>query len=235
MTDWQAFFEIHEGLDRQGPGLPEDVAWAIARANVPAGAHILDAGCGAGADIPALLSHGDARVTAVDTHVPFIDIVRRRFPDRVVAEAQSMADPEGPFDFIWCAGALYFLGITEGLDVFRPKLAPGAAVAFSEPVWTKDNPPEPVRAYWEEYPNLTDMTGLEARVTAAKYRIEGVRLLSPEAWDAYYTPMAERVSALRPGARPALAQQLDVAEHEHRIWRAHSDMFSYALLVVRPE
>lgn len=234
MTDWDAFFEIHDGLDRQGPGLPEDVAWALECAGVREGARIFDAGCGAGADIPALLAHSGARVTAVDTHPTFIDIVRNRFPDRVEARVQSMAEPDGPFDFIWCAGALYFLGITEGLKVFRSKLAPGAAVAFSEPVWLVEDPPAPVQAYWEEYPGLTDMAGLEARVAAADYRIEGTRLLSREAWTAYYDPMSERVAELRAGARPALAQQLDVAEAETRVWRDFGDTYTYALLVVRP-
>jgi hypothetical protein len=30
--DWVAFLKVHEGLDREGPGLPEDVHWAQSRA-----------------------------------------------------------------------------------------------------------------------------------------------------------------------------------------------------------
>ena len=30
-----AFFTLHDGLDREGPGLAEDVAWAVALAGVP--------------------------------------------------------------------------------------------------------------------------------------------------------------------------------------------------------
>ncbi len=233
MTDWDAFFRLHEGLDRQGPGTPADVAWALATARTPDGARILDAGCGAGADLPALLAYPGATVTAVDTHAPFIDTVRRRFP-QVTAFTGSMADSHGPFDLIWCAGALYFLGITEGLRAFAPKLASGGAVAFSEPVWTVDTPPDGAYAHWAEYPAISHLDGLEARVAAADFVIEGTRLLLPEAWAAYYDPMVARIAELRPDADPTLSAALDASEAEIAGWRAHGDSFTYALLVVRP-
>ena len=233
MTERSAFFELHEGLDRQGPGLPEDVAWALDVAKVPDGARILDAGCGAGADLPALLAHPGARVTAVDTHRPFIETVRERFPG-IDARAESMAAPQGPFDFIWCAGALYFLGITEGLRVFAPKLAHRGAVAFSEPVWLTDTPSETAGAHWSEYPAMTDMPGLEARVASAGFTTVAKRLLCPAAWAAYYEPMEARVAQLRPAAGAALSAVLDAADAEIAGWRAHGDSFTYALLVVRP-
>ena len=53
-----------------------------------------------------------------------------------------MPDPAdlGPFDLIWCAGAVYFEGITECLQAWAPALKPGGAVAFSEVCWFTDTP-----------------------------------------------------------------------------------------------
>ena len=68
------------------------------------------------------------QITAVDSHPPFIEAIRARYP-QVTAFAGDMATAEGPFDFIWCAGALYFLGLSSGLAAFRPRLAETGAIA----------------------------------------------------------------------------------------------------------
>ena len=44
--DWEAFFTVHRGLPREGPGTAEDVAWACGLAGLPEGAVICDAVCG---------------------------------------------------------------------------------------------------------------------------------------------------------------------------------------------
>ncbi len=59
----------------------------------------------------------------------------------------------GPFDLIWSAGALYFLGVTDGLTGWRAALAPGGAVAFSEPCFFTDTPSDAARAFWDGYPD----------------------------------------------------------------------------------
>lgn len=239
MTDWAAFFRLHEGLDRQGPGLPDDVRWAVDQADAHDAARVFDAGCGAGADIPALLEAcPDATILAVDTHGAFVRRVADRFAEtgRVDAQESRMETVDGPFDFVWCAGAIYFLGVTEGLRAFAPKLGKGAAVAFSEPVWTVDDPPEGARENWADYPSMTDLPGLEARVAKAGFEVVASRLLSHEAWAAYYDPMAVRVDEMRrtPQLDPGMEAVLAEAQREIAAWRDHGDAFTYALLVARP-
>ena len=234
-ADWAEFFQLHDGLDRQGPGTPEDVAWALTEARPAEGAHILDAGCGAGADFPALLQHPGARITAVDTHPAFIETVRRRFRGQpVTAETVSMADAKGPFDFIWCQGALYFLGITEGLQTLAPKLGPGGTIAFSEPVWLTDAPSDAAQEFWQDYPAITNLQGLDDRISAAGLTLHARRLLAPNAWEAYYGPMEARIAELRPTADPALIRALDAGAREAANWRAGQGDFTYALSIVAP-
>lgn len=236
--DWQAFFTVHQGLDREGPGEAADVAWAGALAQVPPGAAICDAGCGPGDDIAALLDLAPgATVAACDTHAPFAEQARARFAGdaRVSVQTASMADLTGPYDLIWCAGALYFLGVTEGLAAWRRALAPGGAVAFSEPCWFTDAPSAAARAHWsEEYPPMTDAAGITAWVQAAGYRVLGTRRLSDAAWEAYYTPLAARIAALRPGAGPELAAMLDQVQAEIDGWRATRAEAGYLLCVAAP-
>jgi hypothetical protein len=176
-------------------------------------------------------------VTAVDSHKPFIDelMLRVGLDRRVTAYAGNMAKLKGPFDLIWSAGALYFLGITKGLKAWRPALAKGGAVAFSEPCWFSDAPSDGARAFWMgEYPTITDADGVDARVRAADFETVAVRRLSDAAWQAYYTPLQARIDALRPGADDALSAVLDAAQTEIDLWpRAKADS-GYLLCVVRP-
>lgn len=236
MTD--AFFTLYRGLDREGPGEPADVAWVAEVVGLKPDARICDAGCGSGADVPALLAAApQGRVVAVDSHKPFIDELWVRVgPDpRVTAYKGNMAKLKGPFDLIWSAGALYFLGVTEGLRHWRPALAKGGHVAFSEPCWFSAAPSDAARAFWEtEYPAITDAEGIDARVQAAGFETVAVRRVSDAAWEAYYRPLQARIDVLRPDADEALAAALDASQAEVDLWPKAKADSGYLLSVVRP-
>jgi trans-aconitate methyltransferase len=227
-----AFYHLYSGLPRVGPGEPADVGWALDVAGTPQGARILDAGCGPGGDTGTLLEHPGAMVTAVDAHAPFVEELRARHP-AVTAFAGDMATAEGPFDLIWCAGALYFLGITSGLAAFRPRLAEGGAIAFSEPCHFTDTPSGEAIVFWEGYPARTEAK-LRDEVEVAGYRILATRRLSDAAWDAYYAPLTARAAALKPGAAPDLLEVIGAAEAEAALWNRVKGETGYLLVVARP-
>jgi trans-aconitate methyltransferase len=229
----EGFFRLHSDLPREGPGEPADVRWALQVAGVDPGACILDAGCGPGGDVATLLELPGARITAVDAHLPFVEAVRRRFPE-VTASAGDMTATEGPFDFIWCAGALYFLGVSAGLAAFRGRLADGGAIAFSEPCLFSDDASDEARAFWEGYP-ARPLASLLHEVEAAGYSVLGTRRLSDAAWAAYYDPLLARAAALRPHADPDLARAIVMAEAEAALWDRVKDETGYLLVVARPE
>jgi SAM-dependent methyltransferase len=229
----EAFFHLYAEVPRAGPGEPDDVRWALGLAGTPQGALILDAGCGPGGDIATLLEHPGARVTAVDSHPGFIETIRARFP-QVTAFAGDMATAEGPFDFIWCAGALYFLGLSSGLAAFRPRLADTGAIAFSEPCHFADAPSPEAVAFWEGYPARSEAR-LRADVEGAGYRILATRRLSDAAWEAYYGPLTARADALRPGASPELLGVLAAAAAAPALWERVKAETGYLLIVAVPE
>ncbi|MFW2542632.1 class I SAM-dependent methyltransferase [Primorskyibacter sp. 2E107] len=236
--DVSAFFELHKDLPREGPGRPEDVAWALGVAGVKPGARVLDAGCGPGADIAPLLlaTAPGGHVTAIETHAPFVERAARRWgrDSRVTLIQDDMAAAEGPFDVIWCAGALYFLGLRAGLEIMRGKLAPGGLLCFSELVFRVPQPPAPVREALEaEYPAIGTVGRLNGIIEAEGFEIAAQKMLPRASWEAYYGPLEQHIATLRAGADPALCAVLDAAEAEAALWRANNDTFGYALSVLR--
>ncbi len=234
----EAFFKLHRDLRREGPGEPADVAWAAAVAGVKQTANIADVACGPGADISALRQVApQGHVTGLDKTAHFVDQARVQFqhdPDVTLLRA-DMASIANTYDFIWCAGAVYFLGVTEALTRWRKSLNPHGAIAFSEVCWFGDARPARAQTLWQaEYPQMTDAAGIAAQVAAAGYETLGTRQLSATAWEAYFAPIDARIAALRPGADAALTEVLDEAAEEAACWRAHGDAYGYLLSVVRP-
>lgn len=232
-----AFFTLHSDLPREGPGVPEDVAWAAQVINLPCDAEIADAACGPGGDIAALLEAAPrGHVTALDLHEGFVAQARARwaYDPRVTTLRADMTRIKNRHDLIWCAGAVYFIGIETALRGWRDALKSGGAVAFSEVCWFTDTPSRRSLELWQDHAKMTDRAGIAGQVKAAGYEITGQRYLPDAAWEAYFAPLDARIAALRPGADPALTAVLDAAEEEAACWRAHRNEWGYLLSVVRP-
>ncbi|WP_284266837.1 class I SAM-dependent methyltransferase [Roseicyclus amphidinii] len=239
MSGWdpEAFFTVHADLPREGPGETADVAWAAEVAGLTSRVRILDAACGPGGDLGALLRvAARGHVTAIDTHAPFIEAARVRWGKdaRVTLLTGDYLTPEGPFDFIWSAGAVYFVGIETALTAWRGALAEGGAIAFSEPCLFTDAPSEGAIAFWEGYARLTDAQGIAAQVTAAGFETVATRVISDIAWESYFRPMQDRLRKLRRGADARLLEVIAAHEAEIAGWRAHKAETGYLLSVVRP-
>ena len=231
-----AFLTLHREMNRQGPGTPEDVRWALSQLALPEHPRVVDAACGPGADLVTLaeaLPH--ARIEGVEQLPHLAEEARARVAHftNVTVETGDMAELRGPYDLIWCAGALYFLGVTEGLERWRGALAPGGAVAFSEPMLAP-GAPQAARDFWEEYPQVTDLEGIVARIEAAGYEVLGHRPVVGAGWAGYYAQLSGRIATLRGQADAALGAVLDAAEREISLWRAAPGDVAYALMLVRP-
>ena len=237
--DPDAFFTLHQDLPREGPGEAADVAWATELAGIGPKAVLADIACGPGADIGALLTAApQGQVTALDKTAQFVEQARSAWKDdeRVTILKADMARVHNNYDMIWCAGAVYFLGVTEALLAWRRSLRPGGVVAFTDVCWFTDAPSEHPRNFWEkQYPAMSDEAGIRARVEAAGYEVLGTRRVSDQAWENYFAPIDARIADLRPKADATLCAVLDEAEEEAACWRAHRDEFGYLLSVVRPK
>lgn len=236
---WDAFLHVHHGLPRQGPGGADDVHWAIETLGLSGPVDVFEGGCGPGDDLVALAEAlPQARITGVEQVADFVTQAAARtapFGPRVTARIGDMASPEGRYDLIWCTGALYFLGVTPGLTGWRGALKPGGRVVFSEPVLLETPASNAVSAFWEDYPQITDLDGIEAQVTAAGYNTLAHRMIVGAPWAAYYDPMQARIDRLRLSTSDAvITAALDEAQTEIDRWRAAPAQIAYALLVVAP-
>ena len=89
--------------------------------------------------------------------------------------------------------------------------------------------------FWEEYPQVTDLQGIEDQVTAAGYNVLAHRMIIGAPWQAYYDPMQARIDALRKqDTTPAVQAAMDECQTEIDRWRAASDEVAYALMIVAP-
>ncbi|WP_066173747.1 class I SAM-dependent methyltransferase [Bacillus marinisedimentorum] len=240
------FFEIHQGLPREGPGDNESTAFALRMLrNLPSEVRILDVGCGPGMQTIALARQIDGKITALDTHQPFLDVLAAN------AEQAGMADkiepingsmfeldfPKESFDAIWSEGAIYILGFERGLQEWREFLKPGGYVAVTELSWLrKDVPEEPRRVWAEDYPGMKGIADNIKIIEESGYVPVGHFVL-PESswWENYYLPLLQRIGYLREKAAgdPGALARLDESEKEIDLYRNYSDYYGYVFYMMR--
>jgi SAM-dependent methyltransferase len=245
----EIFFELYEGLPRQGPGNRACAARALGLCrDVPRSPAVLDLGCGVGGQTLHLVELlPGAVVTAVDSHAPSIarlraTVAERGLGERVRAMVGDMAAPGLPpdsIDLVWSEGALYNLGIENALRVCHGLLRPGGYLAFTDAVWRKEHPPPEVKAAFDlDYPTMGRVPDVLAAIGRTGFSLVGHFTLPDEAWwDDFYTPMERRIDELRvtyAGDAEALGVLNELAQEPamHRRW---SDCYAYAFFVARRE
>jgi SAM-dependent methyltransferase len=244
MTEW--FFEIFDRLPRQGVGNPESTlkALALVRPLVSA-SHVLDLGCGTGAQTRVLAQHSPARIVAIDNHPPFVVEANEQaallgLSDRVdarVGDLRQLEFPARSFDLIWCEGAIYVIGFAEGLLAWRPLLVPGGHLAISEVCWSKPDPPAECAAFWAaEYPAIRDPETLLSIIDQCGYdTVDHFALPDAAWWDEYYAPLERSVISFRERhvSEPDAQTLADSVQREIDMWRTYRAFYHYRFFVMR--
>ncbi|PWJ20466.1 class I SAM-dependent methyltransferase [Jannaschia seohaensis] len=236
-----AFMQVYGPIPRQGPGTPEDVAWACARTELEPDARICDVGCGSGADFAALRAAApEAEIVGLDPDLGLVVAAQTRLDDPSIRALRGVGiageggrDPvtEGPFDLIWSAGAIYFDGVGPSLRHWRDALSFGGAVAFSAPVSAEDD--AEAAAFWGGDAADTEAT-LDIAIAAAGYGIVARGRVPDAGWEAYYAGVLARCDALERVQDAELAVVIAGARQEAADWSRLRDRVGYALRVVRP-
>ena len=246
---WELFFELYEGLPRQGPGNRACAEKALGLClDLPHRPSVLDLGCGVGGQTLHLaeLLPG-AVICAIDSHTPSIERLRAAVAARGLAErirplVGDMARPGSPpqsLDLIWSEGALYNLGLELALRICRGLLRPGGYLAFTDAVWRKENPPPEVKASFDlDYPTMGQIPDVLAAIRRTGLSLVGHFTLPDNAWwDDFYTPMERRIEELR-GRYAGDAEALGVLNqlaYEPVMHRRHAQFYAYEFFVVRRE
>ncbi|HMO07770.1 MAG TPA: class I SAM-dependent methyltransferase [Paracoccaceae bacterium] len=223
---------LFDGLDRCAPG--DAVSVARASAGVAEDAAVLDAGCGRGADLPALMAVAPrGRIVAVDVAAPFVAHVQAAFPGVRAVCGDMASPPGGPFDLIWSGGAIYALGVTAALRAWTGHLCPGGRVAFSDLVLRGDAPAPDVAAFFAaEGVALRGEAALRAEVAAAGFRVIDAFWMPGAAWEAYYRPLETRLTAAAAASDAADTRTLvEGFRQEIDLWRRHGGDYGYLVVV----
>ncbi len=238
-------FALHAGLPRQGPGSDASTLEAIRRLPpLPPSPRVLDLGCGPGRQTLVLARALRAPIVAIDVQQPFLDQLTEAaagagLADSVETRRISMDAPDypgGSIDLIWCGGAVYILGVSNALRLWRPLLRTGGVLAFAELTWWSDHPPAEALAFWKEaYPGMSTLAGNLSRAEAEGYRaIHTFTLPADDWWVEYYTPLQERIEALRRDCAdwPDLAEVVTAAEREIDLFARFGGSYGYAFYVL---
>ncbi|MEJ8638660.1 bifunctional class I SAM-dependent methyltransferase/N-acetyltransferase [Streptomyces sp. MS2.AVA.5] len=239
-----AFFALHHGLPRQGPGSDDTTRRLLALASLagplPAAPRVLDLGCGPGRAALLLAAEAGATVTAVDLHQPFLDELRQSAEARglggairtVAADMADLPFPDGSFDLVWAESSAYSIGFDTALRRWRRLLAPGGALVVTECEWTTGTPSADARAFWDQhYPLRTSGENIAAAVEAG-YHVLGVHRQPESDWEEYYGPLGARADAADPSA-PGMAEALAATREEIAVRRDLGTEYGYTGYALR--
>ena len=234
-------------LPRLGPG--DDGSTGRALEMIPgeirqSDRHVLDLGCGNGAQTLCLARLLEGRITAVDTHRPFIETLGARAraagcADRIrplCADMAAITPEQGPFDLIWCEGAIYNMGFENGLRHCRRLLTKGY-LTLSDLGWLGEERPQAcLDLFASAGASVLGIGDYQALIREAGFELLWHFVL-PESswWTNFYIPLARHLGELRatfPGDLP-LQEMIGLVENEIEVFRRYSQAYGYVFYVMQ--
>lgn len=231
--EFDAFMELYSDLPREGPGNMDSLLNVLDIADTPVMGRIFDAACGSGAD-SAIIERAlpGAKIIGVDKQPQFIKAAKARglHAEFLVGD---MLQPDGIFDLIWCAGAVYFFGIEAALDAWKQHLSLEGKIAFSELVWLKE-PSAPAKTFWDDaFPAMTTQNGLIQRIETSGFKVLSATPLGRSGWDPYLDALRERINLLQ-SRGPAMDSVLAETSTEIALYDSHFGEYDYVVFLIEP-
>lgn len=206
---------------------------------------ILDIGCGPGAATIPLAELSGGNIFGLDNHQPFLEELEQRAKAAGVKEQIQVMNgsmleidfPNEAFDLIWSEGAIYIIGFEKGLREWRRLIKPGGYLALTEFVWLSDKPPDDLRKYWsDECPDIKPIEQNCMIFDQYGYQlIDHFTLPESDWWDEYYSPLLDRVKALRiqQAENQEALSLLDQEIQEISLYRKYSPYYGYEFYIAQ--
>lgn len=241
----EIFFEIHQGLPREGPGRNEYTRKAYEMLPALSRPRILDIGCGPGGPTMELARLSGGFVIGMDNHQPYLDVLEEKIRKAGLSERAkavnasmfTMDFPEETFDIIWSEGSIYIMGFEKGLKEWRRYIKSQGFLVVHEMTWLKSGPPKEISAYWKKmYPGITTIPRNLEIIPRCGYKVLGHFPLPEDAWwEEYYHPLEGRINQLRikyKDDQEALII-LDSGQEEIDLYKKYSEWYGSVFYVMQ--
>jgi len=239
------FFEIHQGLPREGPGLNDYTRKAYEMLPEMENPRILDIGCGPGRPTMELARLSGGFVIGMDNHQSYLDVLEEKIRKTDLSELVkavngsmfTMDFPEESFDIIWAEGSIYIIGFERGLKEWRTFIKSHGFLVVHEMTWLKPNPPKEISDYWKKmYSGITTIPKNLKIIPRYGYKVLGHFPLPEDAWwEEYYHPLEDRINKLKTKYKddPEALRILDTEQEEIDLYKKYSEWYGSVFYVMQ--
>lgn len=235
----------YDGLTHWGPYDEQLLAPLLQRLAVPAGARVLDLGCGHGALLLALAKRYGVRVTGVDRSSAALELARASFAAEGLADssawmcrdADGLAFDGGTFDAIaWLGGPYLGDSHASTVQTLARWLKPGGLLLLGQGYWMAEPPQAYLDATGLPADALTFEQEMLAPVRDAGFEVLERAVSSRAAWD-HFEGTLHRNHEAYADAHPDDPEVQAMIESK-RTWQAAQerwgrDVFGFAVYLLR--
>ncbi len=234
------FFKIHNGDFRGGPGsdISTERAYNSAKGFLGKNISVLDIGAGSGFQTRVLKKLVDGKITALDTTEIYLTKIKRETGVETVncsMDSLEKSFSHASFDLIWSEGAVYIMGLANGLKHWKLFLKQGGIIGFSHISWIQDNPPKELLDYWEEnYPQITTLDENKKIIDEEGYEIKDYFILPSTDWTKnYYEKISERLGMLEKNKlSPVEKDVVEMHREEMEMYDKYGDYYGYVFFII---
>jgi ubiquinone/menaquinone biosynthesis C-methylase UbiE len=237
-------YEVHVGLERQGPGSPEMIIKALSFLDYyNKFSRVADLGCGTGGQTIVLAQNITGNITGVDLCPDFINAFndnakKLNLHERVngiVGSMDNLPFQKEEFDLIWSEGAIDNIGFEKGINYWNGFLKKKGYIAVSCPSWLTDERPVEIEKFWTDAGCVLDVIGDNISIMQkAGYSFLAAFTLPEKCWiDNYFIPREAALKALseKYTGNKTVYAYIESERHEVELFSKYSQYYGYTFYI----
>ena len=138
---------------------------------------------------------------------------------------------------IWSEGAIYNIGFSHGIKLWREFLKPHGWLVVSDAVWFTDERPDEISLFWHDaYPEIDTVANKVEQLRAAGYEDIQTMRLPDECWtESFYEPQreAQRLFLERYPDNATAAELVANQRHEAALFERYHEYYGYTFFIAR--